>query len=279
MKAMFVRQSGAGYLLFGLGMLSALLIAVESSTRLLDPVRGFIANLASPIYFVAQAPYVMEETVSDLLSARSDLMARNASLERRVLALAQVSQQYIALKAENDRLRALLGSQGRVSYEFLIAELVGIVPDPNTHQIILDKGAEAGLEIGYAVLDSQGLFGQVVEVSRLTSRVLLLTDRDHAVPVRVSRNGVRGIVGGTGDMGSLSVENVSTLSDIVEGDLLETSGLAGRFPAGYPVGTVTSVVGDAAAASVQVRVVPTAQLDRAQHVLVIFPPDKLGRAP
>ncbi|MBT7334338.1 MAG: rod shape-determining protein MreC [Gammaproteobacteria bacterium] len=279
MKAMFVRQSGAGYLLFGLGMLSALLIAVESSTRLLDPVRGFIANLASPIYFVAQAPYVMEETVSDLLSTRSDLMARNASLERRVLALAQVSQQYIALKAENDRLRALLGSQGRVSYEFLIAELVGIVPDPNTHQIILDKGAEAGLEIGYAVLDSQGLFGQVVEVSRLTSRVLLLTDRDHAVPVRVSRNGVRGIVGGTGDMGSLSVENVSTLSDIVEGDLLETSGLAGRFPAGYPVGTVTSVVGDAAAASVQVRVVPTAQLDRAQHVLVIFPPDKLGRAP
>jgi len=266
-------------LLFGLGMLSALLIAVESSTRLLDPVRGFIANLASPIYFVAQAPYVMEETVSDLLSTRSDLMARNASLERRVLALAQVSQQYIALKAENDRLRALLGSQGRVSYEFLIAELVGIVPDPNTHQIILDKGAEAGLEIGYAVLDSQGLFGQVVEVSRLTSRVLLLTDRDHAVPVRVSRNGVRGIVGGTGDMGSLSVENVSTLSDIVEGDLLETSGLAGRFPAGYPVGTVTSVVGDAAAASVQVRVVPTAQLDRAQHVLVIFPPDKLGRAP
>ncbi|MCH1551031.1 MAG: rod shape-determining protein MreC [Pseudomonadales bacterium] len=279
MKAMFVRQSGAGYLLFGLGMLSALLIAVESSTRLLDPVRGFIANLASPIYFVAQAPYVMEETVSDLLSTRSDLMARNASLERRVLALAQVSQQYIALKAENDRLRALLGSQGRVSYEFLIAELVGIVPDPNTHQIILDKGAEAGLEIGYAVLDSQGLFGQVVEVSRLTSRVLLLTDRDHAVPVRVSRNGVRGIVGGTGDRGSLSVENVSTLSDIVEGDLLETSGLAGRFPAGYPVGTVTSVVGDAAAASVQVRVVPTAQLDRAQHVLVIFPPDKLGRAP
>ena len=279
MKAMFVRQSGAGYLLFGLRMLSALLIAVESSTRLLDPVRGFIANLASPIYFVAQAPYVMEETVSDLLSTRSDLMARNASLERRVLALAQVSQQYIALKAENDRLRALLGSQGRVSYEFLIAELVGIVPDPNTHQIILDKGAEAGLEIGYAVLDSQGLFGQVVEVSRLTSRVLLLTDRDHAVPVRVSRNGVRGIVGGTGDMGSLSVENVSTLSDIVEGDLLETSGLAGRFPAGYPVGTVTSVVGDAAAASVQVRVVPTAQLDRAQHVLVIFPPDKLGRAP
>lgn len=279
MKAMFVRQSGAGYLLFGLGMLSALLIAVESSTRLLDPVRGFIANLASPIYFVAQAPYVMEETVSDLLSTRSDLMARNASLERRVLALAQVSQQYIALKAENDRLRALLGSQGRVSYEFLIAELVGIVPDPNTHQIILDKGAEAGLEIGYAVLDSQGPFGQVVEVSRLTSRVLLLTDRDHAVPVRVSRNGVRGIVGGTGDMGSLSVENVSTLSDIVEGDLLETSGLAGRFPAGYPVGTVTSVVGDAAAASVQVRVVPTAQLDRAQHVLVIFPPDKLGRAP
>jgi rod shape-determining protein MreC len=169
-------------------------------------------------------------------------------------------------------MRSLLGSQGRLPYEVLIAELVGIVPDPNTFQIIIDKGADAGISMGQAVLDAQGLFGQVVEVGRFTSRVLLLTDSDHAVPVRVNRNGVRSVAGGTGDMDSLELENVSISADIVEGDLVETSGLGGRFPPGYPVGIVTSVVVEATSAFAQVLVRPAALLDRSRHVLVIFAP-------
>lgn len=259
-------------MLVGLGLLSALLITVESSTRLLDPVRGFIAGLVSPIYVVAESPYLLTDAVTDVMATREQLQERNRVLERQILELSQVSQQYVALKAENDRLRALLGSQGRLPYEVLIAELVGVVPDPNTFQVIIDKGAEAGIELGQAVLDAQGLFGQVVEVARFTSRVLLVTDADHAVPVRVNRNGVRSIAGGTGDIDSLVLENVSISADIVEGDLIETSGLGGRFPPGYPVGVVTSVVVEATSAYAQVLLRPAALLDRSRHVLVIFAP-------
>ncbi len=141
---------------------------------------------------------MLGDAVGDVISTRDELLNRNRVLERKVLELSQVSQQYVALKAENDRLRALLGSQGRLPYEVLIAELVGVIPDPNTFQIIIDKGADAGIELGQAVLDAQGLFGQIVEVGRFTSRVLLVTDRDHAVPVRVNRSGARSIAGGTG---------------------------------------------------------------------------------
>ena len=123
-------------------------------------------------------------------------------------------------------------------------------------------------------MDAEGLFGQVVEVNRFTSRVLLLTDRDHAVPVRINRNGVRGIAGGTGEMDSLVLETVAISADIVEGDLVETSGLGGRFPPGYPVGIVTAVTVEATSAYAQVRVRPVALLDRSRHVLVIFPPDE-----
>jgi rod shape-determining protein MreC len=252
--------------------LSALLITIESSTRLLDPVRGFLGSVVSPLYLVAESPYLLTDSVGEVLSSRDQLFQRNQDLERKVLELSQISQLYVPLKAENDRLRSLLGSQGRLPYEVLIAELVGIVPDANTFQIIIDKGSEAGIEMGQAVLDAQGLFGQVVEVSRYTSRVLLLTDSDHAVPVRVNRNGVRSVAGGTGDMDSLLLENVSISADIVKGDLIETSGLGGRFPPGYPVGTVVSVVVEPTSAYAEVLVKPNALLDRSRHVLVIFVP-------
>ncbi len=252
--------------------MSALLVAVESSTRLLDPVRGALASLVSPIYVVAESPYLLSNAVGNVISTRDQLLEENQQLERRILELSQISQQFLALKAENDRLRALLGSQARLPYEVLVAELVGVVPNPDTFQIIIDKGADSGISQGQAVLDAQGLFGQVVEVSNFTSRVLLITDRDHAVPVRISRNGVRGVAGGTGETDALVLENVSISADIVEGDLVETSGLGGRFPAGYPVGVVSSVIVEATSAYAQVLVRPTAQLDRSHHVLVIFPP-------
>ena len=250
--------------------MSALLLTVESSTRLLDPTRSLVASLVGPIYIVAESPYLLSDVVTDVLATREQLFARNRALQKHILELSQISQQYVTLKSENDRLRALLGSQRRLPYEVLIAELVGIIPDPNTFQIMIDKGSDAGVRQGQAVLDAQGLFGQVVEVGHFTSRVLLITDADHAVPVRVNRNGVRSIAGGTGDLESLVLENVSITADIVEGDLIETSGLGGRFPPGYPVGVVSSVVIEATSTYAQVLVRPSARLDRSRHVLVIF---------
>jgi rod shape-determining protein MreC len=228
--------------------------------------------VVSPIYLIAEAPYLVSDEVGDVVSSHEDMLQRNEELERRLLELSQVSQHYVALKAENDRMRELLGSQARLPYEVLVAELVGIVPSPSTYQIIIDKGMDAGLEEGQAVLDAFGLFGQVVEVGRYTSRVLLVTDRNHAVPVQVNRNGVRSIAGGTGVQHQLLLENVPVSADIVEGDLLETSGLGGRFPTGYPVGRVESVVVEQTSAYATVVVRVTAQLDRSRHVLVIFEP-------
>ncbi|MEM9622593.1 MAG: rod shape-determining protein MreC [Pseudomonadota bacterium] len=255
-----------------LATLSCLLITIESSTRMLEPMRGALSTLVSPIYLIAESPYLLSNSLGDLASSHSQLRDENQALRRKILELSQISQQYVTLKAENDRLRGLLGSQGRLPYEVLIAELVGVVPNPNTLQIIIDKGTDAGVHIGQAVLDAQGLFGQVVEIGQYTSRVLLVSDADHAVPVQINRNGVRSIAGGTGEVDRLELENIPVSADIVEGDLVETSGLGGRFPAGYPVGVVHSVVVEPTSTYAEVLVRPSALLDRSRHVLVIFKP-------
>jgi rod shape-determining protein MreC len=246
------------------------LIALEATTRLLEPVRSSLGNLVAPLQIIAALPYRVSYEVGDVVATRESLVSRNAELERRILELSVISQQFDALRMENERLRALLGSRSRLPEAVLIAEIIGVVPSPRAHQVILDKGANAEVRPGDPVIDAHGLFGQVVEVNRFTSRVMLVTDPNHAVPVQVNRNGVRSIAGGTGQLDALQLENVSVTADIQQGDRLETSGLDGRFPPGYPVGYVDSVVIEPTAAFASVAVRPLAQLDRSRHVLVVL---------
>ena len=255
-------------------MVSAVLVTLDINTRLLEPLRTMVGTVVSPLQLVAESPYLAASEVGEVIASRDTLQGKNAELTQRVLELTQLSQQYQSLKTENERLRELLGSRARLPAEVLVAELVGVVPAPNTFQIIIDKGSDAGVAVGQAVIDAEGLFGQIVEVDRFTSRVLLIVDVSHAVPVQVNRNGVRSIAGGTGRLDALELENVPVTADIREGDLLESSGLGGRFPRGYPVGLVTSVLVEATRPYARVMVRPLAQLDRSRHVLVVFDPEQ-----
>jgi rod shape-determining protein MreC len=237
--------------------------------------------LLAPVFVVAELPYLAGGGLTDVMATRETLLERTREQERQLLELSHLAQQYHSLKTENERLRALLGSRARVSSAVLIAELVGVVPAPDTHQIILDKGESDGVRVGAPVIDAYGLFGRVVEVSRFTSQVLLVTDANHAVPVRINRNGVRSIAGGTGDPLYLELENVPITADVTEGDLVETSGLGGGFPPGYPVGRIHSVRIEPTSAFAIVEVEPMAQLDRSRHLLVILdlPADPAEDAP
>ena len=252
-------------------LLSAVLIAIEFTTRLLETPRAFISTVTSPLRVVAELPYLLGEQFDETLATRRGLLADNETLRRRVLELSQISQQFRALRSENERLRALLGSRRRVPHEVLVAELIGVIPAPERLEIIVDKGKGAGLYVGQAVVDSSGLFGQVVAVDAYTARVLLLGDTLHAVPVQINRTGQRGIVSGTGNLRRLVFEGLPANADVREGDLVVSSGLGGRFPSGYPVGSVESVIVEPTSAFATVSVRPAAQLDRSRHVLVVFP--------
>ena len=254
----------------GLLLTSAVLLALESATQLLRPVRGFMDNLVAPLFVIAELPYMATGALGETVASRTTLLEKIDQLERNNLALSHQAQQFLALQAENNHLRRLLGSDARVASAVLIGEVVGVAPNPAVHQLVIDKGTEEGVRVGQAVVDAAGLIGQIVNATSFSARVLLITDASHAVPVEVVRNNLRSIAGGTGQLDRLLLEGLPITTDIRRGDQVVTSGLGGRFPRGYPVGTVQSVVPDASRVVAVANVTPSARLDRTRHLLVIL---------
>ena len=159
-----------------------------------------------------------------------------------------------------------------------LAPILNIDLDPTRQRLVLDAGTGDGVHLGQAVIDAGGLMGQIIEATPSHSTVLLLTDPDHAVPVMVMRNGVRLIVYGRGD--HLELSDVPLNSGVEVGDVLVTSGLGGRFPAGFPVGTVAALRPDDSHAFLVGDVTPAARLDRGRDVLLLksAPPQPLPPA-
>ena len=168
------------------------------------------------------------------------------------------------------RLRDLVDSSFKVGDRVLVAELSSVDLDPYKQQVIINKGAASGAFEGQPVLDAHAVMGQVINVTPFSSTVLLITDTSHALPVQVLRNGLRTIAVGTGRIDELKLPYLPTNSDIVEGDLLVTSGLGGKFPPGYPVATVTRIDRSPDAPFSSVLAQPRAHLDRSREVLLVW---------
>lgn len=262
--------------MLGLSILSLALMTVDHFTDYLDPLRSTMTMLVTPIVVAADLPKRTADGLSELLRTREQMRSHIAALEHQMLLLRAKTEKMASLSAENDRLRKLLGSASKLQDDVLVAEIIGIDPDPDRQEVIVDKGTADGAFVGQPVLDAEGLMGQVIRVSRYTSRVLLITDVNHSVPVQVVRSNVRLIARGTGTTQRLELMHVQDTADIRVGDLLVSSGLGGRFPVGYPVGIVNHVEHDPGKPFAAVTATPSAHLDRSRYVLLVFTEHKLA---
>ena len=268
-KSLFVRDTRAVQKLLLWVLASCALLALDAKTPLFNGARAALSSPVGALYFVAEAPYMFGNQAADALASRRALVEKNAELGREILKLKALTSRYDAVERENARLRELLGSRTRVRDDMLVAELVGASSMPQ--EIIVDKGTLSGVEAGQAVVDSAGVLGQVVETAQFTSRVLLITDPTHSVPVRVLRNDVLSIATGTGD--GLALKDVAVTLDIVPGDELVSSGLGDRFPPNYPVGVVDSVLRDQTEPFANIVLRPKASVNRTPQVLVVIGTD------
>lgn len=247
------------------------MMLADSRFSYLSQVRFYASYLVTPLHWLADTPRSISDSVNNNFQSRGFLISENQNMKDQLLQQQYQLQKLGHLEAENQRLNELLNASTIVNERVVRAQLTGESPDPFTKRVLINKGSVEGVYLGQPVLDAFGLMGQVVDVEPFASWVLLITDPQHSTPIQINRNGNRAIATGTQDsLQRLELNNISDTFDVTVGDVLVTSGFGGRFPAGYPVGVVSSVVHDPGEPFAIVTVEPTAQLDKSRNVLLVF---------
>ena len=253
-----------------LALASVALMVADKRYNQLEQVREWLSAAAYPVQAAVDLPFRAWDWVTDSFADRSRLREENLELTARLRLANLQLQRFAALEDENRRLRDMRQNSAGVADRVLVASIMNVDLDPFRHRVLVDKGARDGVFKGQAVLDAEGIFGQVSQVHAETAEVILISDAEHAIPVQSNRSGLRTIAVGTGDSDRLSLPFVTVESDLKVGDLLISTGMGGVFPRGYPVAEVTRVDRTAAATFALVDARPTARLDRNREVLLVW---------
>src|SRR6266700_3160389 len=251
------------------GLLSLALLFTDTRYRYLENVRQVVAVALYPLQRAVQMPGEVLAFAGTYFSSQRALVGDNAQLKQQLLADAPIVQGYPQLTQENMRLRAMLAVESRFHGAATAAEVLYSGRDPFTQRIFIDKGDAAGVQPGQAVIDEIGVVGQVTRVFPYVAEVTLVTDKDHAVPVKVERTGVRSVMYGAGTGRLPELRFLSPNAEIQPGDRLVTSGIDGTYPAGLAVAQVTSVERETGQVFARVTCKPLAGVERDGQVLIL----------
>jgi rod shape-determining protein MreC len=258
---------------------SLVLMTVDHRYDYLDRLRYALNFLVHPVYLAVDMPSSAGRTFKDAFKDRKTLQEDNAQLHTKQLLLDARLQKMAALEAENIRLRKLSDASYRLGERFLIADIFAVDLDPYKHQVLINKGAYDDVYEGQTVLDAQGVMGQIIHVDPFSARAILVTDPSHAIPVQINRTGQRTIAVGNGNARELLLPHLPNNADVRTGDLIVTSGLGDRFPAGYPVGKIQKIDREAGKPFADIIASPAAELDRSQEVILVWTRPPVNPAP
>lgn len=250
-------------------LLSCALMILDHRHQQLDRLHDVLSVVVTPVRWAVDAPARAVIWSRENLASRQHLIERNRRLREENLRTRGNLQRLDALQAENERLRELLQSARQVDQQVMISEILAVDMNPYRHQVVLNRGGLDEVYEGQALIDAYGVLGQVTHAGPLQSTALLITDPNHSIPVEINRNGLRTIAQGTGNTERLDLPYLPSNADVQPGDLLVSSALAGRFPRGFPVATVTEVEIIPGERFARVSARPTARIDRSREVLLV----------
>ena len=216
--------------------------------------------------------FILQDTQHSLVRLNADLTQQHQSDASQLLQLQ-------ALQLENQQLRNLVALPIRNEFTTQLAEILYAERDVFMRKVLINKGADANLQVGQVVMDDMGIVGQITRVYPWLSEVTLITEKDHTVPVQVLRNGLRTIVFGSGDTSHLSLRYMPTSADIQNDDVLVTSGIDGIYPPGIPVARVVKIEREAAYPFANVTCLPVGGVNQHRQLLILSSLPKLTARP
>lgn len=256
---------------------SAGLVALNQTGQLAP----FKAVLAVPLTAIQRGVSAITATVTGLVVRDADvdaLRARNAELEAQV---AELQNRIIGYQEDAADLRILSSlldyARTAPDNEYVAANVIGRDTSPFRNFIFLDIGSDGGVRRDMPVVTNQGLVGLVVEVTCCSSKIRLITDPESAINARLQNTRDEGVVVGR-QGGGLELQYLSQQAEVHPSDIVLTSGLSGRVPAGLVLGQISAVQRLDYEVLQQAIVTPGVDFTRLEIVLVItnFVPVDLG---
>ena len=270
MQPLFSRGPSATIRMLILVIASITLMTADHRWKSLEFVRSALSSALYPIQYTIDLPIRLYYWTDEVFSSHQTLLDKNREFEARHLENRVQLQKLSIIEKENARLRRLLSAPPKTTEQFLIAEIIHIDSDPHRQIITLNKGSQNDVYIGQPILDVNGIMGQVIHVSPLTSSAMLITDVSHAIPVQIDRTGLRANAVGTGKIDQLNLRYLPQNVDLNVGDTLITSGLGGTFPPNYPVAIISDIERPIGEQFATITATPLAQLDKTREVLLVW---------
>lgn len=255
---------------FGFVVVASLLLVAAGQFAFLKPLESAVVDVASPIESglrsVTRPAADFVNNLTDVNRLSEDNQALREENERLVAEIARLRE----AEREVQQLSQLLNlREARPDDIFVAASVFARDPSNVKDTIAIDAGQSDGLQEGMVVLTRQGsLVGTIDRVLDNAAWVTLITDPTSAVSARIQESRAEGVVAGAAD-GSLTMEFVQETADVKAGDLVLTSGIGGRHPAGELIGQVVEVEGTGPELFQEVRLQSLADLSQLEKVLVL----------
>lgn len=249
-------------------LVCALFLYADVRLGMTQKFRSSLIILQTPMSWLAQSPIMVGQSLDAWLTRQDNLTReRNQLIEANILK-GQKLVELEHLRLENERLRRLLEMPLRTQLNGVVGNILYETQDPFAHRVVIDRGSIQGVTYGQPVIDDQGVVGQVVRVHPLTSEVVLLSDPKILVPVLDVETGLRGVVGGGSEKGTLELQFLAANAEVKIGHRLVTSGIDGVYPSGLPVGIIRDIVRNESNFA-QILVKPASHLAAFTQVLVL----------
>ena len=234
----------------------------KTNSVLVEKTSSVATDIVSPAIDVLVIPAKVISAVYDYFKDLRQIHKDNQRLREENMQLSKLYDRARALEVENKLLSEILNYVTPPSAEFITARVIAEEGDAFSHSLIAYTGEAKGVRKGQVVLSNRGVVGRIEQVGKLYSKIILITDINSKIPVMVERTRVRGIL--TGDnTPTPKMVFIPLEAELTVGDRIVTSGVAGVFPAGLPIGKISSIEKN------NVKIKTFTNLERLEYVKIV----------
>ena len=257
-------------------LISIVLMGIDFRSHYLKNIRQATNFLYKPFHVAFNFPNSVYTFTTEYLSNQSHLIHENELLKFDIDQLKADLQRLDFLDQENNQLKNLLEVKNSKKFKTEAVSIIYSRFDPFNQKIIIDGGQNKNFQAGQPVIDALGLVGQISNVFPETSEVTLLIDKRMSVPIQIQRNGLRAITNGDGQSEMILISYLPSSVDVIQGDIVRTSGIDTIYPEGLAVAEIVEINNDPKLPFAKIICKPIASIRNHTHLLVVKPTTNLN---